>query len=97
MCKESEILEILKNQDEIIYYRTLIQENISDFMEPSTKLPVTGLDYAGCADYHHDYEKADTDDILSGERWFYIPCFERYIQKINSMKNTIIYFTHIWL
>lgn len=81
VCKESEILEILKNQDEIIYYRTLIQENISDFMEPSTKLPVTGLDYAGCADYHHDYEKADTDDILSGERWFLYSMFRKIYSK----------------
>ena len=81
VCKESEILEILKNQDEIIYYRTLIQENISDFMEPSTNLPVTRLDYAGCADYHHDYEKADTDDILSGERWFLYSMFRKIYSK----------------
>ena len=72
---EEKVLSLLKSPDEILLYRSQIQDNIINFRSTGERSPVVELDYAGVADYYHNAWKADTDGILSGERWFLYQMF----------------------
>lgn len=84
---EEKVLSLLKSPDEILMYRSQIQNNINTFRSVQERSPVVELDYAGAADYYHNAWKADTDGILSGERWFLYQMFHLIYSHDESFKD----------
>lgn len=84
---EDIVFRLLRGKDEILEYRNQIQENIAHYYCVEEKYPVTQLDYIGAAGYYKNPQKADTDGILSGERWFLYQMFGLIFSRDQRFKD----------
>lgn len=69
---------LLEDKDEILFYRTQIQNNIRSLKSFNISEKKVGLDYAMS---HIATSKKSVNDILSGERWFMYNMFQLIFSK----------------
>ncbi len=80
------IENLLKSNDEILFYRNIIQNNIKEFCVCRNSKDKV-FDYAICNEYEHDSEEKNVNVILSGERWFMYRMFQLIFSKGKSLKK----------
>ncbi len=72
---------LLRDKNEILFYRTQIQYNIWAFKESYIYNGKKALDYAMYGQYNHTDQEQDVNAVLSGERWFMYTMFQLIYSK----------------
>lgn len=90
---ENFVMSLLKDKNEIIFYRNRIQENVDFFR---TNKYEKQLDYALTGEYRKGVGKNEVNNSLSGERWFMYEMFYRiYAKSVKDQKYFNLFYLYL--